>query len=505
MKALFMKLIIGVLLAAILLQLYLIHKLHCDQSADDRYCHFTHDGINPPTSSMCDVTRRRPVLMIPQKGKTLTLVENVFTRLGYKIQHFSNHDNNDNNTIDVMWHHLYPYKELEILKMIQNVAKMNHYPGIGYLAAKSVLNTWNGGTKYTPKTFEMPKQKQQFLKEIEGPTGVIDENRVWIQKNLEHRGNIVKPVKELNLDKPGLIQEFVSNPFLLHGHVINIGINVIITSTLPLRAYVLDSAWLIRICNEPFHPIDYSDITKYVTDGDHMHRNLFEFKPMKRYFDAGYSRKQALFAYIRSELGKDPSPIEYQIYDAIQDTLIKRENRLLVSPTGKPFAPYSRFFEVMRWDFILDDDLGVHLIEANMSPDMSEVETLIRMKNEHLIYSTISTIGCLHGSGNKHGLRDGDTFVDLDICYTRICQENCHVQECDLCSSCISRGLGHMLQASFAEHTSRQGLRAVFPQPMTEIDAQSYDPIHDNHLTKHNQIHQAWLRAKCVDDVYWCT
>ena len=41
--------------------------------------------------------------------------------------------------------------------------------------------------------------------------------------------------------------------------------------------------------------------------------------------------------------------------------------------------------------------------QANMSPDMSEVETLIRMKNEHLIYSTISTIGCLHGSGNKHG------------------------------------------------------------------------------------------------------
>ena len=44
--------------------------------------------------------------------------------------------------------------------------QMNHYPGIGYLAAKSVLNTWNGGTKYTPKTFEMPKQKQQFLKEV---------------------------------------------------------------------------------------------------------------------------------------------------------------------------------------------------------------------------------------------------------------------------------------------------------------------------------------------------
>ena len=51
-------------------------------------------------------------------------MENVFTRLGYKIQHVSNHENNDNNTIDVMWHHLYPYKELEILKMIQNVAKV---------------------------------------------------------------------------------------------------------------------------------------------------------------------------------------------------------------------------------------------------------------------------------------------------------------------------------------------------------------------------------------------
>ncbi|XP_072028453.1 probable tubulin polyglutamylase ttll-15 [Amphiura filiformis] len=193
--------------------------------------------------------------------------------------------------------------------MLRKVAKLclkcrkaiNHFPGIASLASKSYFNT-HGGSRYLPKTFELPQQKQQFLQHIQKKK---NKQIIWIQKNKGHRGNQVKETKDLDLNKPVLIQQFVHNQFLLHGHVINIGIHVIITSAVPLRAYILDSAWLMRICSEPYDPNDFSDIKTYVTDGEHMDSSVFKFPPMKRYFDDwNYSRKQSLQAHVTTGLGE---------------------------------------------------------------------------------------------------------------------------------------------------------------------------------------------------------
>ncbi|XP_072029682.1 uncharacterized protein [Amphiura filiformis] len=121
----------------------------------------------------------------------------------------------------------------------------------------------------------------------------------------------------------------------------------------------------------------------------------------------------------------------------------------------------------MRWDFLLDEELNIHLVEANMSPDlMQEGVRQIRTKNEHLIFSAMNTMGYNLGGGHKHGIRDSDIFLDIHICHTDTCQD---------CSK------------------------------QTQKDARSYDETKDRQLSVSDQINMAWFRQKCIEDSAWCT
>ena len=72
-------------------------------------------------------------------------------------------------------------------------------------------------------------------------------------------------LSDIDLDTDKIIQEFLQNQFLLHGHVISLGIMVIITSISPLRVYILDNGWMVRIADKPFHPVNYSDTETFLT------------------------------------------------------------------------------------------------------------------------------------------------------------------------------------------------------------------------------------------------
>ena len=52
--------------------------------------------------------------------------------------------------------------------------QINHVPGIGYIANKKVLCTMNGGSKYIPKTFRVPAEKEMFLNYVSIVFQLID-------------------------------------------------------------------------------------------------------------------------------------------------------------------------------------------------------------------------------------------------------------------------------------------------------------------------------------------
>ncbi len=63
-----------------------------------------------------------------------------------------------------------------------------------------------------------------------------------------------------------LVQEFISNQFLVHGKAIQVGFKVLITSAEPLRVYIQTES-THRCASKPFYPINVNDNGTYLTDG----------------------------------------------------------------------------------------------------------------------------------------------------------------------------------------------------------------------------------------------
>ena len=52
--------------------------------------------------------------------------------------------------------------------------QISHFPGIGVIANKKALNTLNGGSKYIPKTFRVPAEKEMFLNYVSIVCQLVD-------------------------------------------------------------------------------------------------------------------------------------------------------------------------------------------------------------------------------------------------------------------------------------------------------------------------------------------
>lgn len=60
----------------------------------------------------------------------------------------------------------------------------------------------------------------------------------------------------------------------------------------------------------------------------------------------------------------------------------------------KNFRTGANFFELMRFDFVIDDDLKVSALEANMSPNLSSAHyPPNQLLYEQVLYSVLSLVG----------------------------------------------------------------------------------------------------------------
>lgn len=74
--------------------------------------------------------------------------------------------------------------------------------------------------------------------------------KLFVQKNKNHRGIKIEPLDQLDLSgskgKGSFIQEFVDQPLLIDGYKFDIGVYAIITSIDPLRIYAFEGDVLLR-------------------------------------------------------------------------------------------------------------------------------------------------------------------------------------------------------------------------------------------------------------------
>ena len=421
-------------------------------------------------------------------GDYLQHVRNVFAYLGYVRAE------NVMDSWDVMWAYEYPFSSVISPDSLRSHQLVNHFPGLGFLTSKVFLAT--SKFKYIPQAFSLPRDKNTFL-----TFANKHKDKLWVQKSNKHRGITIKAIDQLDLTaSETFVQEFVQNPFLVDGRKFDIGIYTIITSIDPLRVYVMETEWLIRYCSKDYNPFDANDPNKYVVGDDYT--PTWKMPSLNDVYDRlQFSHKKSLFYYMKKQ-GHDPSKMKKELYNAIAEIVYEKKPDILRFVSKYPSGSKS-FFEMVRFDFVIDSSLNVYLMEVNMSPNLSSGHFKPNsVMYEQVIFSTLNLVGLSRVSDHRSAIdeifaNDKNLQVYGDECLK--CS-GCNSDLCKLCLFCLTNSVKEMLKTAFRERLNQGHCVRVYPQP-THIQ-KNYNNY--AHLSYNDRLLHMWYKGKCIDDKAWC-
>ncbi|XP_042205513.1 probable tubulin polyglutamylase ttll-15 [Homarus americanus] len=446
----------------------------------------------------------RPVAWVRGSNKGtgyLTHVTNVLHRLGYDLAE-------DGEDWNVLWSHNYPFRELkQMMTHLKPHQRVNHFPGSGFITNK--VNLAVSGLPFIPRAFRMPAEKSNLLEYAKQ-----NPDMMFVQKSNNHRGIKIEKLDALDLGAEGsFVQEFVHNPILVDGYKFDIGVYTIITSIQPLRVYIYEGDVLFRFCPEKYHPFDPEVRDKYVVGDDYL--PTWKVPSLQQYYkDYGFGMKRSFDAWLRAQ-DKDPEVIWDSVRDAIRNVFYGKETALIQATSHYPDS--SNFFEMMRFDFVIDDQLKVHLMEANMSPNLSSAHFKEnRLLYEQVVYNLLCLVGvgrAIHSSSLASRSTDEyemqvahkDLVVFPDHCATN-CRNggnDCNKVECQLCLPCLSKEQLAYFSRAYLEHQQRGACRRVVPQPIDPDHA--HDAANMSGLTAENTLMMEWFRGQCLYDRTFCS
>jgi tubulin monoglycylase TTLL15 len=333
-------------------------------------------------------------------------------------------------------------------------------------------------------------------------------DKLFVQKHHQHRHIHIKSVDEIDFnDGKSFLQEFIDKPYLVDGHKFDIGVYTIITSVDPLRVHIYKGDILFRFCPVQYHPFDQKNVDKYIVGDDYL--PIWQVDSLRYYYnELGFGMKDTFDAYVRSN-GEDPSVIWTQVEDAIRSLILKKES-LLVSALQR-YAFKWNFFEMMRFDLIVTEDLKVYLMEANMSPNLSSAHFKPnRVLYEQVIYHLMKLTSVASDLDRESfNRRDRETeimvsnnkniAVKANICASEQCKTSCGHEKCRMCQPCLSQTDSINLHKSYREHINRGDTKRIFPVPKKDKQYENFEE-----LSRNNQFMTEWFDEKCKVDESFC-
>ena len=124
------------------------------------------------------------------------------------------------------------------------------------------------------------------------------------------------------------------------------------TSANPLRVYAYKE-WRIRFCSEPYLPFDPNITAKYVVTSSKYNppEVLVNKEP---HHNVNSSHKDALLTHIKDK-GLDTQALEVRLVETIRKVYLTKEPDFIKGTRG-----LRNFFELVRFDFLFDEDLEVY-------------------------------------------------------------------------------------------------------------------------------------------------
>lgn len=175
---------------------------------------------------------------------------------------------------------------------------------------------------------------------------------------------------------------------------------------------------------------------------------------------------------------------------------------------------------MVRFDFTLDTDLNVYLMEANMSPNLASSKyPANKLLYDQVLFSLYSLVGVVQPSRPmlqkwpdmpsdlwNMVLLDKDLAILPDVCSDERCligsglsaNESaaiCSLEQCDICYRCLSGEFKLKLKDAYVEEFRRWHNKRLIPS--TSIES----PIT---LGTNNYLQDKWFIGKCLTDSRWC-
>ena len=171
---------------------------------------------------------------------------------------------------------------------------------------------------------------------------------------------------------------------------------------------------------------------------------------------------------------------------------------------------------MVRFDFTLDEDLNVFLMEANMSPNLASAKYPPNKQiYEPVLYSLFHLTGLtrtpLTPSWNTLSsdtewdmfLLERDLSILPDICSDAKCHtkngttSGCETEDhCDACFHCLTDEFKLTLKDAYLEEYSRWHNKRLIPSTSVE------SPVSSSSVN--NYLQDKWFIGKCLQDPKWC-
>ena len=247
---------------------------------------------------------------------------------------------------------------------------------------------------YMPETFAYPEEKHIIENTFTNYT--LDENDLWLIK--PKTGSLGEGIYIFqNLTSTPdvyLLSKYISNPHLIHNLKYDFRIYVLITGLAPLKLYLYREG-MVRFATEKY-TLDKGHITELYRHLTNIAVNEKNKEQYKKAVDAdsddgskwslqvyeNYCKENNIdYNYIRHQMGDIAIKSLLSVLDQFYDRI-------------KEFGTLDRnHFKLFGFDYLLDDNLKVHLLEINDRPSLLMGDINDRKLKPQLVADCLNIVG----------------------------------------------------------------------------------------------------------------
>ena len=202
-----------------------------------------------------------------------------------------------------------------------------------------------------------------------------------------------------------------------------------------------------------------------------------------------------------------------QVDEVIRSVLVNLE--LGIARVVSPIKRNGTIFELVRFDFTINESFKVWMMEINKSPFLGE-KSMERFRHLHrqVLTSTLSLVGLLNPAPAIAFARY-DRQVFPKRCLSRCQKDEPEAQKrvcakelsCSLCRACMKSDTARMTRAATLEFHSRLGMRRIFPEQVYEQQSakdiiKKLTPAMTGTVANYKM--HLWYLGKCLMDEDWC-